>query len=252
MTPGNPTPNEEDDLFNFDDLFRSPSKSEPATVAAPAASATATRAPAAVPKPLVASAAPAPANTPGQLPLVRPVTPKPQSAPVPQTEARTAMLEREPRRASALTFATLGLATLVNLALVGVVWRSMSGMGNALREVGDQVARASELSAEPAREPGHEWQAIMDAAPKSGEGEQALEAAAHDLAIGDFERCRVRLYSLLTVVDRFDVKLRSGLTSRAQVMIADSYREQADRVERESATHVGESGFLSVPGESQR
>lgn len=243
MTPGNPTPEEEDDLFNFDDLFRGPSKAESATATA--------RVPPALPKPApaAASAAPAVASTPSQLPLVRPVTPRPPVQTAPLAAAPPVI---EPRRAGGLNLAALGLATLVNLALVGVVWRSMSGMDSALREVGDQVARASEPSSSTANTPRHEWQQLMDAAPVSGEGEQALESAAHDLSLGDYERCRVRLYSLLAVVDRFDVKQRSRLTSRAQVLIADSYREQADRVERESATHAGESGFISVPGKAQR
>ena len=254
MTAGNPTPNEEDDLFNFDDLFRGPSNAEPATGAtpAPAATVTAPRAPASAVKPPVASATPAAANTPGQLPLVRPVTQRPQSATAPLAAALPAGLAPESRRSGALSLAAIVLATLVNLALVGVVWRSMSGMGSALREVGDQVARASESSAQPANDPELERQQVRDAEPQASEGEQALEAAARDLSLGDFERCRVRLHSLLCVIDRFDAKLRSRLTSRAQVMIADSYREQADRIERESATLSGESGFISVPKEPKR
>lgn len=257
MTPADPTLHEEEDLFNFDELLRSPSKVEPAASAAapapaPSPAPATPRAQVLAPKPAAASAPPTIVNTPGQLPLVRPVAPTGPAPLSPQAAALSAMLEPQPRRVGALTLATLGIATLVNLALVGVVWRSMSGMGSALREVGDQVARASETSTEAPRTSPQEVQQLAVPAPTSLEGEQALDAAAHDLSLGDFEHCRARLYSLLTVIDRFDAKLRSSLSSRAQVMIADSYREQANRVEREALARSGESGFLSLPVEPHR
>ena len=46
------------------------------------------------------------------------------------------------------------------------------------------------------------------------------------------------------MIDRFDAAQRAGIASRAQVLAADSYREQADALERQSA------GFLPAAPET--
>jgi hypothetical protein len=238
----NQAPDEADDLFNFDDLFRG--SSQPESVGAGAS----TSAPLSAPRPTPTSPAPSSAAAPGQLPLVKAVAPKP-AAPAPAPSANPAAL---PRRFGAPTVALLLIATLANLALVGVVWRSMSGMGSALSAAVDKVANANESPPATAPRAVEAWEYLNIKVPTSNESKQALDAAAKDLSQGDFERARARLYSLLAVVDRFDVSLRAGVTSRAQVMLADSFREQADRIEAQGAARPAQSGFLTPSEGTQR
>ena len=261
MSTDSKQPSEDDDLFNFDDLFRAPSTGEPAVVTAPAvaqtvfAPAPAARTPVATAKPTATvkpAAATQPTPTNAQLPVVKAVAPKVAEAPTAKLAAPLAMPPSETRRASPLTLVAVGMAMLVNLALIGIVWRSMSGMDAALREVGDHVARASEPAAHEQIVKPQTWQALVIEAPTDGEAERALESAAADVRLGEFELARTRLYSLLSVIDRFDVKLRASLTSRAQVLIADTYREQADRVEHETAADAAQSGFMKLSQEPHK
>ncbi len=270
MTTGNISNDEEDDLFNFDGLSHGAKPNAPATKVAPGPAAPIPSvAPAAVQAATpvahvvttVPTAALPSANAPagralptqaigtqghvaGQLPLVMPVTAKTASAPISDAAAQIPTASRGKQRPPILTFAALLLATLVNVALVGIVWRSMSSMDSALKEVGERAGRVEEYTqpAPPAQRSA--WQDLSELAPKSDEGELALATAAEEIARGEYENARARLYSVLSVIDRFDAKLRSNLASRAQVLAADSYREQADRVEREAGA-VAAPGFVA-------
>ncbi len=263
MTTGNIT-SEEDDLFNFDGLSHGakPNPPAPKLATAPVASAAPAAAQAATPVSHAASTAPAAAlplaNAPaaralptpvagaqghvaGQLPLVAAQLAKPASTPTSEASAQVQTASRGKQRPSILTFAALLLATLVNVALVGIVWRSMSSMDSALKEVGERAGRVDEhTDPAPPVQPST-WKDLSSLAPKSDEGELALATAAAEIARGEYESARARLYSVLSVIDRFDAKVRSNLASRAQVLAADSFREQADRVEREA-------GAIAAPG----
>ena len=162
-------------------------------------------------------------------------------------------------RPRALSQILLACALLGNLALVGVVWRSMKDMSAALvrdeepatrstghdedhlgappkhASQGAPVSRAPEIEPIGFAEP-------QGTAPDPQEGELALETAAEEIRLGEFERARARLYSLLSVLDRFAPTERSGLASRAQVLVADSYRAQADELERQVAGFVPADG----------
>lgn len=271
MTTGNISSNEEDDLFNFDGLSlgaktgaaASAVAAAPAAPIAPAAAHASTplahvasTAPAAalptasspVARPLPAQAAGTQGQAAAQLPLVMPVTAKPASAPSFEAAAQPQSSSRAKQRPSILTFAALVLATLVNVALVGIVWRSMSSMDSALKEVGARAGQIDEPSEPAPLTPSSAWKDLSLLAPKSDEGELALATAAEEIARGEYESARARLYSVLSVIDRFDAKVRSNLASRAQVLAADSFREQADRVEREAAA-VAAPGFVDGPKE---
>lgn len=172
------------------------------------------------------------------------------------TASRASNTKHRPR---ALSQILLACAVLGNLALVGVVWRSMKDMSAALvrdeapatRSTGHDeehlvappkhaspdapVRRAPEIEPIGSAEP-------HGTAPDPQEGELALETAAEEIRLGEFERARARLYSLLSVLDRFAPTERSGLASRAQVLVADSYRAQADALERQVAGFVPADG----------
>ena len=274
MTTDNISGDEEDDLFNFDGLSHGakPMATTQKTASSPVAQV-ATAAPAlaqaATPAANVVSAAPAAAlpsaNAPtaralptqaagtqghvaGQLPLVMPVTAKSAIAPISEAALQAPLVSRGKQRPSIITFAALLLATLVNVALIGIVWRSMSSMDNALKEVGERAGRVDEHTEPATPTQPSAWKDLSELAPKSDEGELALATAADEIARGEYESARARLYSVLSVIDRFDAKVRSNLASRAQVLAADSFREQADRVEREAAA-VAAPGFVDGPRE---
>lgn len=263
---------EEDDLFNFDELdfgARAPGTAAPATAPAPTPAAPIPAKPtvaAAATKPIpstatlpaatnVAPALPVPreiprptpavaSNAPAALPLVPAVSNLFTPAPVAASNTATASAPRERKRPASFTFLALCIVTLINLALVAIVWRSMSGMDKALENVGKQTAQlpGPEVAHSPAKPSA--WQDLTIEAPRSDEGELALTTAREEIRRGDYERARARLYSLLSVIDRFEVKLRPNLAARAQVMAADSFREQADAIERAAAS--GEApGFVN-------
>lgn len=267
-------PDDGDDLFNFDDLIRdSASPAAPHAAAAPVApvsTAAGTPAPAtaSAPSGSSAQAAPAPVTPPNAAPQEKPAAPavaKPvarvtTAAAQAQVAAVKAVVAKPPEtaptrevpvprpRSNRWTLIAFAAATAVNLALVGVVWKSMSGVGDALRNVGENVARAQD-GGEPRASA---WSQITLEAPKADEGELALETAAAEIERGEYERARVRLYSLLSVLDRFDVDLRPNLAARAQVLAADSYRVQADAAEREMLEVSSRAGFVATPSEEHR
>ena len=269
MATEDPSINEDDDLFNFDGLSRSTSEIATSATAATAtaaksAHATAPKVPApALPTPvatkatserstaaLPAAAAPAaPAvltsTTPGQLPLVKPVVAKavePRSA---APAAPLAPVRASGKRPAALTFGLLGIAMLLNIALVGVVWHSMSGADaqknpEALPVVHQSVPAPIAVVTKPPA-----FQNLDIHVPQPSEGELALAAATDEIKRGEYERARARMYSLLSVIDRFKIAERPNLAARAQVLAADAYREQADAVERQTISVHEAPGFVS-------
>ena len=77
-----------------------------------------------------------------------------------------------PSRANGATLALLAVAALINLLLVGVVWSSMAGLGDVVREVGERAALA-QSEREPQAEQGPPaW--TPTATPEQSEGELAL------------------------------------------------------------------------------
>ncbi len=262
MATDNPPINEDDDLFNFDEMNRGSSRAAVASTplaAAPASSIGAAVAPVVVataPQPnatserviATASAAPLPQPAPaipsrappGQLPLVKPVVVKAAEPKVAASRPAPAKASVVRQRPAALTLALLAGALLVNVVLVCVVWRSMTGLDAALRQVGESVAHANDSTATNAAKQPSGWQDLEIKSPNSKEGEVTLAAAAEEVRRGEFERARARLYSLLSVIDRFDAAARPNLAARAQVLAADAYREQADALEHKSIASQAE------------
>ncbi|MEO6711172.1 MAG: hypothetical protein ABI054_04210 [Planctomycetota bacterium] len=289
MATENPPINEEDDLFNFDDMNRGSSKAEVASAPAPARAPVAPAAelksvaapvaapvkanadhghaaPAASPAPALSTAANpihAPAPVPvapkaaaGQLPLVRPVTLK-VAEPLP---LRTAVVSiGTPRkRPGLLTLCLIGLALLVNVGLVGVVWRSMASTDDVPRNLSEHLPSAADptphslVNVAPTvatRPPSPAWQNLDIQAPVLGEADVALAAATEEIRRGEYENARSRLFSLLSVLDRFETNTRPNIAARAQLLAADAYREQADALESRQASDVAASGFLDPPKE---
>ena len=239
--------NEDDDLFNFDDMFRRAGKTPAVTVPAVAKPALVSSEALAASSALSARATPIDSPPPGQIAHVKPVVPKLSEALVTAESGFVGQHAASSRRPGAWTLAALLVAAAIQLAFVGIVWRSMSGVGDALREVGDRVAHANELTAAE----GQAWQDLSAQAPAPDEGEVALTEAAEEIRQGEYERARARLYSLLSVIDHFDASQRANLASRAQVLAADAFREQADALERALSKAPETSGFIDLPLEKK-
>ncbi|HTF87802.1 MAG TPA: hypothetical protein VK843_05290 [Planctomycetota bacterium] len=287
MATENPPINEEDDLFNFDDMNRGSSKAEvvsaPAPARAPVAAAAAVEvkpvaapvaapvkasadhghvAPAHSPAP-AASAAPSPVHAPapvpvapkapaGQLPLVKPVTVK-VAEPLPARPAPVSIAAPRSKRPGLLTLGLIALALMVNVGLVGIVWRSMSSADDVPHNLPEHLP----LAADPippslphvappvaTKPPSPAWENLDIKAPVLGEADVALAAATEEIRRGEYENARSRLFSLLSVLDRFEASTRPNIAARAQLLAADAYREQADALEHRQAADVAASGFL--------
>lgn len=234
-----PTTDEEDDLFNFDNGRYVASPSSSVAVAPPPAA----QEPASAP--------------PSQLPLARPVVervvePRPVlPAPVVATQVPV-QAPRVEVASSRLTRVLLALAVAGNIALVGLVWSSTSGMRSALQEVGEIARRSTVPDTKVAEVKPAAWQELDLKKSVSAEGDTALDVAAEEITRGEYERARGRLYSLLSVIDRFPAGVRSNLAARAQVLVADAYREQADALEREATSVENLGRFLDAKPEEKK
>ncbi|HUR28975.1 MAG TPA: hypothetical protein VM509_12370 [Planctomycetota bacterium] len=231
-----PITSENEDLFDFDN-----DRHAAATPSAPVAA-----------KPAVLQEAPsvAPTQLPPAQPLVEHVAVTRPAPPAPVVEPRPPA--RTERKNNLPTRALLALAILVNVALVGVVSNSMSGMRSALQEVGEIARRSNAEGAHGKSGEKAAWQELDLEKSASAEAETALTTAALEIRRGEYERARARLYSLLSVIDRFPPSARSNLAARAQVLAADAYREQADAVERQLTTAEPLGQFLEAAPEEKR
>ncbi len=244
---------EADDLFSFDDMMapgpqQSPVQSPVQPPAQPSA-----KAPATEPEIVAVSPEPVAARPEPVAAKAEPIKVHADKAPVAVVQEKPKLAAASPRaaqRPSPLTLVAVLVACLLNLALIGVVWRSMSGVGNALREVGDRVAHATEIAAVATPQQPSAWKGNSILAPASDEAELALEMARAEIQNGEFERARARIYSLLSVIDRFEARLRGSIAARAQVLAADSYREQANALEHPS--HAGTAGFIRASTEKKQ
>lgn len=243
---------ENEDLFSFDELTEPKATVgdagaiAPATTgAAPAFSNINEEAMAAVlgPAPTSApavAAVPAPDTAPVVGGTSAPAAPAPKAPPV--TELGRFKLDF---RGSPVLLAALALFALGNLALIGLVWKSMSTFQASLEArpsvATDSHGNSNTGSGAPSGDPHAGASSTADAPrppaqlePKP-EGEETLANARQAIDRGDFEGARRMLYGLLAVADRWEPARRADLEARATIAIADSYRLQADALAAEPA-----------------
>ncbi len=240
---------EEDDLFNFDEL------SEPAiaTEATPTAAQSAVKpldvhtedamfavlGPA--PLPMSASSASNAKHAPVGAPTVVPVQAAKPSSVAPSTSvappAQTANVSMvATSKLSATTIAVLAGVALVNLMIVGLVWKSMSTIQTSVERIQTHVAEATDRLPIPdvKRAELPHAPTIPSALQAEPEGDETLERARLAMDRGDFEGARRTLNELLCVADRWPAKTREDVEARASFMLGDTYRMQADALEARS------------------
>ncbi len=154
------------------------------------------------------------------------------AAPSTGRSGRYVWQESGDRKGASPTVWVLVLVAACNLALVGVAWRSLGTMETAIDKVGARLSdpllvTPADGSDEPRGEaPATTWRPPeVSTAP---EGRQTLELAREDLERGAFGRARRRLYSLLAVLDRVEVSEREDVEARARLLVADSWRLEAE------------------------
>lgn len=246
VKPANPSVaiDEEDDLFNFDELI----PSTPTVAPAPAATSKhdddameAVLGPAPVAsKP--AAAEPQRAKPQPAAPLPTPARPETQARPEAQATARS---EPQPNvvatpttvvttsRSSGWLVGALALIGVSNLALVGLVWRSIDRSDARPAQVAPHVVEEYPRTDERVdREPSTTARlpSAFDVRP---EGEETLETARTAIERGDHQRARELLHGLLAVADRLPDHVRLDVEARATFLIAESFRAQADALEAE-------------------
>lgn len=233
MNADEPLDDLNEDLFDFDELLRdaelfgdatdaqaAPPEAAPAAALPAVAAATATHRPPRRPPPVPPRTVPVAVAAVESGPFAAAVH---AAQPEPRTQVRVS-------RGLALTLC--GAAAL-NLTLLVLVFEALGTVRGMARE---SERPAADASAEPERGLRPEGDSI---APPD-EGVAALERAAELSANGEHQRARESLYALLAVCDRLSAESRLDVEARARLLIADSWRLEADALESELAALASE------------
>lgn len=142
--------------------------------------------------------------------------------PEPASEAEDGA-EAAPLRFSPALLVVLVAVTLLNIAAVGLTWRTSRKLERTVSDVGRDVINTAEDIRDETAERSREIEQLVQpiVAPDSAE-DQSLKWAQEDLALGDFTMARKRLYGLLAVIDSFDERIRTDVEARASFLLADS------------------------------
>ncbi len=234
----------DEDLFHFDEVaaeaVRAPVEidlpaSTPSAATAPAASqpapqpvAGAKTASQPLHEPLVAGARPAPVPArSGQNAGPFPASPAEATAAAATAGGVAHPSGRAPRSRSygRWTWVALAGAIGINLALVGLCWKSLRAVQGAVVDIGHHVmARNSvEVPTQPTQTRSEGWEV---SSPRSADADP-LERAQEEMEQGQFAPARRRLYALLAICDRLERAERADFEVKARFLIAESWRKQA-------------------------
>lgn len=249
-----------EDLFDFDELLRditqdtdelgaafdavlattSPAPEEPVGASAsqpPAPLPAPTHRVRPVPPPLAPPAAvvPAPAQSPQP---TRPAAPAAASATQPvaalPATATTTVLQRI--TLSPGLIAVMVLFAVLNLGLVAVVVRAFTSVQSTVVDVGHQVVQSSEAVREEASAlVADHRESVLPVVSDRPEGLTAIERARAQFELGAWESGRQTLFALLAVIDRVPSEVRGNVEARARFLLADSWRLEAEALERQFA-----------------
>jgi hypothetical protein len=192
-----------------------------------------------VPPPLAPPAAvvPAPAQAPQP---ARPTTPAaaPASAAQPvaalPATATTTVLQRI--TLSPGLIAVMVLFAVLNLGLVAVVVRAFTSVQSTVVDVGHQVVQSSEAVREEASAlVADHRESVLPVVSDRPEGLTAIERARAQFELGAWESGRQTLFALLAVIDRVPPEVRGNVEARARFLLADSWRLEAEALERQFA-----------------
>lgn len=250
----------EDDLFDFDELLREISQDPDELGAAfdavlattsgasdPFAAPAAEQPPAPLPapthrvRPTPPPLAPAPVVATALAPQpVRPVAPAAPVQPAPQPVAAlpasvvTTVLQRI--TLSPGLIAVLVLFALLNLGLVAVVVRAFTSVQSTVVEVGHQVVQSTDAVREEASALAADYhESALPVVSDRPEGLTAIERARAQFEVGAWESGRQTLFALLAVIDRVPPEVRGNVEARARFLLADSWRLEAEALERQFA-----------------
>ncbi len=211
LATGTPPPETDEDLFNFVELAQS------------------------APKPALPAAAPA-AKDSAPSTLAQVDAPKTEPAPATSlTGTPQVVLAPAGTRFSMTPLAAglFGALIAANVALMLFAWNSVSATRDLVLDVAHDVREASaDLREESSQRSAAAAKASQPAFGALPEGYRTLELARERIAQGEHARARRMLYGLLAVIDRIEPPAREELEAQAGFLIADSYRIEADSLEK--------------------
>ncbi len=148
--------------------------------------------------------------------------------PPPPVLGSAAPAGRRPALGSTILTA-LAAIVLVNLAMLAYVAHTLRSVKGLASSGGEQVLALGSPAAEPsARASRAEDPLVASQVAQAPQGVQALARAREALELGEFERARQILYALLAVVDRIAPGERREIEAQARLLVADSWRLEAD------------------------
>jgi hypothetical protein len=213
LASGTPPQETDEDLFNFVELSQSaPKPALPASAPAAKDSAPSTLAQVDAPK----------AEAPAVAASAAPGTPQLVLAPAGNRFSMTP-----------LAAGLFGALIAANVALMLFAWNSVSATRDLVLDVAHDVREASaDLREESSQRSAAAAKASQPAFGALPEGYRTLELARERIAQGEHARARRMLYGLLAVIDRIEPPAREELEAQAGFLIADSYRIEADSLEK--------------------
>ncbi len=206
-----------DDLFDFDDLVDRPSTPSDEEVAAlddllsdlPDLDET----------PKALHTPPSPSNKPDSASIAADLVKDSQSD-------ETNVLVRSAR--SPMTLIGIAVLAAVNLALIGVTWKSNKNLRQEVQQVAGDFMRQAEDFNEKTDSQINRIKMVSGPIVSDDPGQQQTFAnVLQDFERGDYPLARRRLYSLLSIIDRLEPDTRKDVESRARFFLADSLRLQA-------------------------
>jgi len=128
--------------------------------------------------------------------------------------------------------AVLSAVILVNVLSLAVSWEKNREINAALKQLEGQLARST---GDLRQELFHQSTLLTTnklpvAAANMGET-ISLDQALADIASGEYEGARSRLYSLLSIVDRLDPAVGRAIEADATYLLAETWRRQAEQAE---------------------
>lgn len=129
---------------------------------------------------------------------------------------------------SPLTLAGIAVLAAINLALIGVTWKSNKNLRQEVQEVAVDFLRQAEVFNNKTDSQIDRIQMAAGPIVSDDPGQQQTFAnVLQDFERGDYPLARRRLYSLLSILDRLEPTNRKDVESRARFFLADSLRLQA-------------------------
>jgi len=127
-----------------------------------------------------------------------------------------------------IALAGLGLLCIANSAVVLVSWSSQKRVGHDLSEMSQAVVQATQqLAQESDRQAQVVSSIVRPVVAPSPERRDVLAQAEADIAAGQYDLARQRIYALLAVRDRLDPNEREEIEARSRYLLAEALGSRA-------------------------